>query len=144
MKKFVLALIVLLGGAAAYKTLTPESPADFYQRYQAFIAKGRTFEEDASFYAAPRRAEVQDQIMAQGDEAESLKKAYLDFTSEQARCSDLELAEENRSGEVLQLVFNVTDTCGTYGEGATIREIIELVEEDGNWKILSNETSVDW
>lgn len=142
MKRFVLGVMVVIGGVAAYRALVPETPEQYYLRYQALIADGRSFEEDAAFHAAARRAEIQAQLAAMGEDAESLKTAYLDMTAEQARCSDLALAEETRTETSAHLVFDVTDTCGTYGEGVTIKEIIELVAEDGGWKILSNETSV--
>ena len=142
MKRFVLGVMAVIGGVAAYRALMPETPVQYYLRYQAFIADGRSFEEDAVFYAAARRAEVQAQLAAMGEDAERRKNAYLDMTAEQAGCSDLALAEETRAGTSVRLVFDVTDTCGAYGEGATVKEIIELVEEDGGWKILSNETSV--
>lgn len=142
MKRFVLGVMVVIGGVAVYRALVPETPEQYYLRYQALIADGRSFEEDAAFHAAARRAEIQAQLAAMGEDAERLKTAYLDMTAEQAGCSDLTLAEETRTETSARLVFDVTDTCGTYGEGVTIKEIIELVAEDGGWKILSNETSV--
>lgn len=140
-KKFVLGVMVLLGGAAAYQSLNPKGPVDFYLEYQTLVAEGRTFDQDAAFYAASRRAEVQAQIDARGEDGNLLKNAYLDMTNEQAGCSELTLAEESVADGVTRLVFDVKDTCGTYDEGTKVQEIIELVEEDG-WKILSNTTSV--
>ncbi len=141
-KRFILGVMVLLGGAAAYQSLNTEGPVEFYEKYQVLVAEGRNFEQDAAFYASTRRAEVQTQIDGFGEDADRMKTAYLDMTNEQARCSDMVLAEETEAGDVTRLVFDVTDTCGTYGEGVKVQEIIELVEENGGWKILSNTTSV--
>ncbi len=142
MKKFVPALIVFFAIVAGMRVLQTETPADYFLRYQNVIAEGRTFEDDAQFYAASRQAEIQTQLDAEGDQAEDLKAAYLEMTSRQAKCSELELVEEAKTETTARLVFDVTDTCGAYDAGAKVQEIIELVEEDGAWKILSNETSV--
>ncbi len=142
MKKFVPALIVFFAIVAGMRALQTETPIDYFLRYQTMIAEGRTFEDDAQFYTASRRAEVQTQLDAQGDQAENLKSAYLEMTSRQAKCTELTLAEETKTESSARLVFNVNDTCGAYDADAKVQEIIELVEEDGGWKILSNETSV--
>lgn len=143
MKKFVLALMVLIGGVAAYNQLKTETAIEFFTRYHAVVSEGRSFEEDAAFQASARRAAVQASLQAAEDGGEGLKTAYLELTQEQARCSELSLSEETQNGAVVMLVFDVEDVCGTYSEGATVKEIIELVEEDGDWKILSNTTSVN-
>ena len=140
-KKFIIGVMVLLGGAAAYQSLNPEGPVDFYMSYQKLVAEGRTFDVDAAHYTAARRADVQAQLDARGDDADMLKTAYLEMTNEQAKCSELTLAGQSETDGVTKLVFDVTDTCGTYDEGTKVQEIIELVEENG-WKIQTNTTSV--
>lgn len=143
MKKFVILLIIGLAGAAAYSQFQrPEETAlATFLRYHAIVASGRSFEEDAAFYSAARQAEVQSRIDAVED-AETLKSAYLSATQTQASCSELTLADEIQNGATTRLVFDVKDTCGTYEEGTKVQEIIELVPEDGGWKISLNETSV--
>ena len=142
MKKFVPALIIFFVTVAGMRALQTETPVDYFIRYQTMIADGRTFEDDAQFYAASRRAEIQTQLDAQGDQAEGMKSAYLEMTTRQAKCSELALAEETKTETSARLVFDVTDTCGAYDADAKVQEIIELIEEDGDWKILSNTTSV--
>ena len=142
MKKFVPALIIFFVIVAGFQALRTEAPVDYFLRYQTMIAEGRTFEDDAQFYALSRRAEIQAQLDAQADGAEGLKAAYLEMTTRQAKCSKLVLVEETKTETTARLVFDVTDTCGAYDADAKVQEIIELIEEDGSWKILSNVTSV--
>lgn len=142
MKKFIPAVIVFLAIVAGMRALQSETPVVYFLRYQTMIAEGRTFEEDAQYYTVSRRSEIRTQLDTQGEEAENLKSAYLEMTTRQAKCSELTLAEETNTETSARLVFDVTDTCGAYDADAKVQEIIELVEEDGGWKILSNETSV--
>ena len=142
MKKFVLILIVGLAAAGAYNQyIAPNDTAlATYMSYRDTVIAGRSFDEDAAFYSTARRAEIQARIDST-DDGEALKGAYLEFTQNQAACSELSLVEETQTDGVARLVFDVTDTCDTYGE-AKVQEIVELVEEDGGWKIVLNETSI--
>lgn len=142
MKKFILLAIVLLAAGAAYTQFqTPKETAlETALNYYRLAASGRSFEEDAAFYTQARQAEIQARIDG-ADNPDAMKEAYLKLTQTQAACSELTLAGEAQNGDVTRLVFDVNDTCGTYGD-ATVQEIIELVDEGGSWKILSNETSI--
>ncbi len=143
--RIVLGLIFIVASLAAWVFLIPgaptETPSEVYDRYRAALLEGRSWEEDAAFYSAAKRAAVAAQLAARDGDPEMVKQMYLQITGEAASCSDLTLAEETTSTRTARLVFDVTDTCGLYGEGTKVREIIEFVLEDG-WKISENTTDI--
>lgn len=118
------------------------APDAVYRAYYAKVAEGRSFEEDAGYHAAARRAEVQAQLKAQAEatsrSSEDIEALYLNFTQQLAKCGALDLAGEQVDGDSARLVYAVTDTC----DGAQGGElVVDMVYEDG-WKILSDELNV--
>ena len=140
---YIGAAIIALTGIVVFKlnAAPVEGAADYYQRYLETVRIGRSFEQDAAFFAADRRAEVDRVLEARGDDAADLRAQYLAMTEEAARCMRHSLIDEQELASGVRLVFGVEDTCGLFPAGATIRDVIELVREDG-WKIRLNETEI--
>ena len=149
--RIVIGLVIIVASLAVSVFLIPESPdapavptetpSDVYSRYRASLLEGRSWDEEAAFYSAAKRSAVAAQLDAQGGDAERVKAMYLEVTAEAARCSEMTLAEETVTATTARLVFDVSDNCGLYGDGVTVREIIDFVLEDG-WKISENTTDI--
>ena len=135
----VVAAIAAIGYAFLFDR-DSESAVEFYERYRSTVIEGRSFAEDAVFYSARKRAQVEADIAARGDDAEEFKEFYLEFTARAEACGTRVLISEEIREARARLVYDIVD-CPEYAETESAQDIIDLVDE-GGWKIDSNETSV--
>lgn len=136
---------VALAAIAAFGALflmdrDTETPMAFYERYRTAVLEGRTFDEDAAFYSARKRAEVEAALAASGGNEDEVKAIYLDFTAQSEACGTRRLVSEDVTDTRARLVYDIVD-CPDYAHAKSAQDIIDLVEEDG-WKIDGNETSL--
>lgn len=141
--KFGYAAALLAAAAFGFFMLVDrdtQTPTAFYERYRSVVLEGRTFDEDAAFYSARKRAEVEAALAARGGDANEIKAMYLDFTARAEACGTRRLVSEEVADTRARLVYEIVG-CADYAQAEIARDIIDLVDEKG-WKIDSNETSI--
>lgn len=133
-------LLIVLAGCQKQ-----EAPDAFYERYYQKSASGiATLEEEAHFYSARKRADVEQKIPAMmkmmGKTRDEVARVYLDMSQTLARCKKIELAGQSVSGNVAELTYRQTDVCGSTSTSPESQKV-RLVNEDG-WKIDHVEISL--
>lgn len=142
MMRCLAAIILMLVTAGCQK---PESPSSVYERYNEKVIAGiSSYEEDASYYSARKRREVESKIPVLAKKMnktrEEVIRFYLDFSRAAAKCKKIELAREVIEGNVAYLTYNQTDICGNSSPGRETQKV-RLVNE-GGWKIDEVEISL--
>lgn len=111
----------------------PESPSEFYERYNQKVIDGLSFAEDAAHFSARKRAQVEARLAAAEQGREQLIAAYLQFSREVARCKTLHLQSQQLQEQRAELLYTQTDSCGN-AAAEPEKHRVKLVWEDG-WKI---------
>jgi len=114
----------------------PESPSQFYERYNQRVIDGISFADDAAHFSARKRAQVEARLAAlpAGESGrEQMIASYLQFSREVARCKTLQLQSQQVQEQRAELLYAQTDSCGKAAAEPEKHKVI-LVWEDG-WKI---------
>ncbi|NMY41550.1 MULTISPECIES: hypothetical protein [Pseudomonadaceae] len=114
----------------------PESPSQFYERYNQRVIDGISFADDAAHFSARKRAQVEARLAAlpAGESGrEQMIASYLQFSREVARCKTLQLQSQQVQEQRAELLYAQTDSCGKAVAEPEKHKVI-LVWEDG-WKI---------
>ncbi len=131
--------IALVGYTYSFDNET-ETASEFYERYRSIVLAGRSFDEDAAFFSAKKRAEVETSQAERGDDSERIEALYLEFTAQLEACETRTLVSEEVIANRTRLVYDIVD-CPEYAQAEIGQDIIDLVHENG-WKIDSNETRI--
>ncbi|WP_266003662.1 hypothetical protein [Paucibacter sp. PLA-PC-4] len=138
-----LALAPLSAGAAE------KSPADVYAEYNARVARGISFADDAAYYSTRKRTEVEAKIPQQmrqmNKSRDEVIAIYLQFSRELAKCQVLSLAAQRLVAreEAAYLEYSVTESCAkARAASAQQRQKVKMVKEGGGWKIDSVEIAL--
>lgn len=115
-----------------------DGPSATYEAYYKKAAAGiSAFEEDAQFYSARKRAEVEQKIPAMmqsmGKSREDVVALYLAMSKAVAQCKKITLDREEVSGTLATLTYRQEDTCGNKPSGPEFQKV-RLLNENG-WKI---------
>lgn len=117
-----------------------ETASEYYERYRSVVLAGRSFDEDATFFSARKRAEVETSLTERGDDLERIEALYLEFTTRLEACGTRKLVSQEVNAERTRLVYDIID-CPEYAQAESAQDIIDLVQENG-WKIDGNETRI--